>query len=171
MNVYKWDAPLETLIVPTILWTGPNFWQKSNMEDKIRLHAKNQLPRCSGSGLKVYGGWGAVGWPSSYLGKLSNLKSGKVWERCRSSGDPPPLWVWDQNGLYDKVNQWSPLCFFWGWEFQTGNRINPWPPPWEISHTLPLFRFNSFPYIYMLNLSTWSIKKEIDVPNAVQSSV
>ena len=24
----------------------------------IRLHTKNQLPRCSGSGLKVYGGWG-----------------------------------------------------------------------------------------------------------------
>ena len=49
------------------------------------------------------------------LGKLSNLKSGKVWERCRTSGD--------QNVLYDKVNQWSPLCFFWGWEFLTGNRI------------------------------------------------
>ena len=32
--------------------------------------------------------------------------------------------------------------------------LNSWPPlPWEISHTLPLFRFDSFPNAYGLCLS------------------
>ena len=41
------------------------------------------------------------------LGKLSELKSGKSWERCRTSGDPRPhllrlgpMSSWDQNGIF-----------------------------------------------------------------------
>ena len=33
---------------------------------------------------------GVVNYIICALGKLSNLKSGKSWERCRTSGDPRP---------------------------------------------------------------------------------
>ena len=39
---------------------GLFFFHKSNIWVKIRLNAKNQLPACPGSGLKVCGGWVVV---------------------------------------------------------------------------------------------------------------
>ena len=55
-RLYAKYLPLHFGQLPCIVWPNSSHWVK------IRLHAENQLPRWSGSGLNVCGGWrGGVG--------------------------------------------------------------------------------------------------------------
>ena len=56
-----------------------NFWHSSSSWVKIRLYTKNQLPRLSGSGLKVCVGYIPLMWSHQHRFWLNNFRNACMW--------------------------------------------------------------------------------------------